>query len=146
MNWKNAAVEKLRRYDAMCRAVGNLPLELKRLDGEYTALSGGLRTMTGRSGGGRSREDRMMDNIMTRQQLKWSLDQATSWTEQVKGALSGLSPEERIILQQLYILPQAGAVGQLMETLHMEKSSIYRRRDKALQKFTLSLYGMEESN
>lgn len=146
MNWKTEAVEKLRRYDAMCRAVRNIPLELKRLDGEYTALGGTWCGGTGKSGNGRSQEDRMMNNIMTRQQLKWSLDQATNWTEQVSGALSGLNPQERLILQQMYILPQTGAVGQLMDALGMEKSSIYRNRDKALRKFTLSLYGVEESN
>ena len=88
----------------------------------------------------------MMDNIMARQQLKWSLEQAQRWTELVDDALSGLSPEERLILQQMYILPQTGALSRLMESLHLEKSSIYRRRDKALQKFTLNLYGWEESN
>ena len=87
-----------------------------------------------------------MDNLMARQQLKWSLNQALSWTEVVNNALSALEPEERLILHRLYILPQVGALAQLSEKLGVEKSSIYRRRDKALNKFTLSLYGAQESN
>lgn len=146
MNWKTEAVEKLRRYDAMRRAVQNLPLELKRLEAEYTALGGGWSGQGERNRNVRSREDRMMDNIMTRQQLKWSLEQATNWTQQVSGALSGLTPEERLILQQMYILPQTGALNRLTEALNLERTSIYRRRDRALRKFTLNLYGWEESN
>ena len=88
----------------------------------------------------------MMDNIMARQQLKWSLEQAVNWTQQVSGALSGLTPEERLILQQMYILPQTGALNRLTEALNLERTSIYRRRDRALRKFTLNLYGWEESN
>ena len=146
MNWKTEAMEKLRRYDAMCRARENLPLELQRLEAEYTAISSG---MTDRIGGGmniRSREDRMLNNVMTRQQLTWSLEQARSWTDLVDRALSALSSDEQLILRQLYILPKSGALDQLVEELGMERSSIYRHRDKALSKFTLSLYGAQESN
>lgn len=146
MNWQTEAVEKLRRYDAMCRAVRNLPVELERLEAEYTALGSGLRIHTMGHRDARSQEDRLMDNLMTRQQLKWSLEQALSWTEVVNNALSALEPEERMILHRLYILPQTGALEQLTEKLGVEKTSIYRRRDKALHKFTLSLYGAQESN
>ena len=31
MNWRGEAVEKLRKYDAMCRSLQNIPLEVKRL-------------------------------------------------------------------------------------------------------------------
>ena len=146
VNWKAEAVEKLRRYDAMCRAVRNLPVELDRLEAEYTALGSGLRVHTLAGRDERRQEDRLMDNLMARQQLKWSLNQALSWTEVVNNALSALEPEERLILHRLYILPQVGALAQLSEKLGVEKSSIYRRRDKALNKFTLSLYGAQESN
>ena len=147
MNWKTEAMEKLRRYDAMCRAKENLPLELRRLEAEYTAIHGGMADgIGGGSRNVRSREDRMLNNVMTRQQLTWSLDQARSWTDLVDRALSALSSDEQLILRRMYILPQSGAIDRLMEELGMERSSIYRHRDKALSKFTLSLYGAQESN
>ena len=146
MNWKHEAVKKLRRYDAMQRATVNLPLEIKRLKAENEAVRGGLQVGFTGGKGSQSREDALLNNLMTRQQLQWSLDQAQSWTGTVDRALGALEPEEQLILQQMYILPCEGAVGQLMETLCVERSSIYRRRDKALKKFTLSLYGGEESN
>lgn len=147
MNWKAEAVEKLRRYDAMCRARENLPLELRRLEQEYTAIGTGMTDRIGTgSGNVRSREDWMLNNVMARQQLTWSLDQARSWTDLVERALSALSSNEQLILRRLYILPQSGALDQLCEELGMERSSVYRHRDKALSKFTLCLYGAQESN
>ena len=146
MNWKNEAVAKLRRYDAMQRATVNIPLEINRLKAESEAVGCGL--SAGAYGGRdmRRKEDLLMDNLMIRQQLQWSLDQAECWTGTISRALAALEPEERLILQQMYIVPQSGALERLSDSLGVEKSSIYRRRDKALQKFTLSLYGAEESN
>jgi DNA-directed RNA polymerase specialized sigma subunit len=146
MNWKHEAVNKLRRYDAMQRATVNLPLEIKRLKAETEAVRSGLQVGFAGGKSSRSKEDALLDNLMKRQQLQWSLDQAESWTGTVSRALGALEPEEQLILQQLYILPREGAVGQLMERLSVERSTVYRRRDKALKKFTLSLYGGEESN
>lgn len=146
MNWKTEAVEKLRRYEAMQRSIVNIPQELRRLEAESTALKSGLAARPSGSRNIRRREDFLMDNLVARQQLQWSLDQAQNWTQTVGRALSTLAPEEQLILQQLYILPHTGALEQLCEKLGVEKSSVYRRRDKALQKFTLGLYGAEESN
>ena len=146
MNWKHEAVNKLRRYDAMQRATVNLPLEIKRLKAETEGVRSGLQVGFAGGKSSRSKEDALLDNLMKRQQLQWSLDQAQSWTGTVSRALGALEPEEQLILQQLYILPREGAVGQLMERLSVERSTVYRRRDKALKKFTLSLYGGEESN
>lgn len=146
MNWKTEAAEKLRRYDAMCRATRNLPLELERLERECRGLAEGMRFGVGGSRNVRSNEDRMINNMMTRKELAWRLEQARYWTDQVKNALSALTPEEEMILRQLYISPQGGGVDGLCRQLALEKSSIYRHRDKALSKFTLSLYGAQESN
>lgn len=146
MNWKTEAMEKLRRYDAMQKATVNIPQEISRLEDESVALRSGLAVRPVSSRDVRRREEVLLDNLVTRQQLQWSLKQARSWTALVHNALMGLDPEEQMILKQLYILPRDAAVEQLMQKLGLEKSSIYRRRDRALRKFTLSLYGTEESN
>ncbi len=146
MIWKHEAVEKLRRYDAMQRAMVNIPLEIRRLKAEAEAIGCGLPAAASGSHNPRRKEDALMDNLVTRQQLQWSLDQAQTWTGTVSRALGALEPEEQLILQQMYIVPQRGALERLSDSLGVEKSSIYRRRDKALQKFTISLYGGEESN
>lgn len=146
MNWKEEAVQRLQRYDAMRRAVINLPQEIDLLRQEATAVSTGWVSPVSGSRKLRAREDLLLDNLVKRQQLQWSLDQARGWMDNMNRALSALTPEERLILQQMYILPAEGALEWLSGKLGVERSSIYRRRDKALQKFTLSLYGDGESN
>jgi hypothetical protein len=145
MNWKTEAMEKLRCYDAMQRSLQNIPQEISRLKAESVALGSGVALVPGGSRNIRRKEDALLDNMVKRQQLQWSLEQARSWTQTVNHALSGLTPEERMILHRLYILPQEGAMEDLSEKLGVERSSVYRHRDKALRKFTLCLYGQEES-
>ena len=88
----------------------------------------------------------MINNIAIRQELQWSLEQARRWVKIVDGGLKVLDPQERRILEQLYIRPNAGTMEQLCLELGVEKTSIYRRRDKALEKFTRAMYGITESN
>lgn len=88
----------------------------------------------------------MINNIVCRQELQWSLEQAQQWMQSVTSALEALTPEEKGVLYQLYVYPTAGAMDRLCEKLRLEKSSIYRKRDSALRKFTLALYGAVESN
>lgn len=146
MNWKTEAMEKLRRYDAVRRAAVNIPLELSRLKAEYTAVGSGMPELLPGGDGFRNKEDWLMSNIVFRQELQQSLEQSIQWLDVTNRALGALDPEERLVLHHLYMYPQADALEQLCQKLEVEKSSVYRRRDKALQKFTLALYGTAESN
>lgn len=56
---------------------------------------------------------------------------AVGITEQ---ALQVLTPEERMVVDRLYIHPQKRAVQELCELLELEPSSIYRRKDSAIEK------------
>ena len=70
-----------------------------------------------------------------------AIENATAWVQIVDRGLSILAKEERQILRRLYIYPEKNGLQRLCDELGMEHSSIYRRRDKALQTFTLALYG-----
>lgn len=146
MNWKTEATEKLRSYEIMRKALVNLPREIDRLEAEFTGIGSQRFTGSVTAREQRSREERMLNNIVKRQELQWSLDQAKLWMQNVTEALDALEPEEKGILQQLYICPGTGAMEQLCEKLCLEKSSIYRKRDSALRKFTLAMFGATESN
>lgn len=52
----------------------------------------------------------------------------------VEEALQVLNPEERLVIQMTLICPQRGNVQRLCELLSVEQSSVYRRRDRALEK------------
>ena len=87
----------------------------------------------------------MLSNIVLRDELKRRLKEARLWTAQVDKALAVLGEEEKLVLDRFYIQRAKGAVEALCESLSLEKSAVYDRRDKALRHFTLALYGVTET-
>lgn len=139
MNWKQEAEEKLRKYEVRKMALENIPEELRRLDAEYTGIRSQLSNTE--RGGGRSQEEKLLDNIVRRGELARQLRGARSWCNLVEKGLAALSEEDRLVLQRFYIHPQENAAFRLCEELHLrEESSVYRRRNRALEKFTEALY------
>ena len=144
MNWKAEAKEKLRRYHAMRLATVNIPEELKRLEVDAQSIRSARTDGATVTGGGSKREEAMINNIVERQELERTLEQAHIWLRSTDRALTALSNDEQLLLHRLYIYPQKGGLEQLSKELGVETSSIYRRRDKALKHFTLALYGIAE--
>lgn len=142
MNWKKEAQDKLRRYDAMRRATLNLPDEITRLELDAASIRSASMDAPVKSGGSR-REDALINNIVHRQELTRSLQQAQLWVGATDRALGTLNSEEKQILHRLYICPQKDAIQCLCMELDLEQSSIYRKLDRALRKFTIAYYGAE---
>ena len=145
MKWKNEAMEKLRRYDAMRQALRNIPEEIDRLKADACALRGAITDTTPVRGGGNRREEALINNLVERQELEWTLKQVKRWLATADRGLLALSQEERLILQRLYLYPERGAVERLCSELGVEQSSIYRKRDQALHRFTVAMYGFSET-
>ena len=145
MNWKREAIDKLKNYEAHKQALENIPREIKRLESAYTGLRSASTENAPVSGGGGTREDCVLSNIVLRDELKRRLKEARLWTAQVDKALAVLGEEEKLVLDRFYIQRAKGAVEALCESLSLERSAVYDRRDKALRHFTLALYGVTET-
>lgn len=141
MNWKQEAIDHLQRYDAMVQAVENIPTELARLEQACCGI-GGVKADTPRvKNSPAPGHDRLINNLVQRQELTRSYENARLWVDTTDKALSVLAPEEKQILFRMYVRPERGAVSELCTSLGLEQSSVYRRRDNALYRFTLALYG-----
>ena len=145
MNWKEEAAQKLRSYEMMRQAMENLPREIARLEADSKEIHAQSMDMPSGTGDRRSRETRLLNNIVRRQELAWSLEQVKQWMQNVSSALAALEPVERELLRRTYIAPKSGAVDRLCEGLKMEKSSVYRHRAAALRRFTIAMYGATEA-
>lgn len=141
MNWKCEAVCKLKNYEVFRAALENIPGEIKRLESAYAGIRSATTDGTPVSGGGNTREDAMLSNIVHRDELRRRLKEARLWVSQVDKALAVLDDEERLVLDRFYIHRTRGCVGELCERLNVEQSTIYRKRDNALRRFTIALYG-----
>ena len=106
MNWKTEAKEKLRRYDAMRLATINIPQELQRLEIDAQSIRSSRTDATPVHGGGSKREEALLNNILHRQELTWTLEQAQAWVRTTDRALACLNNQEKQILTRLYIYPE----------------------------------------
>jgi len=145
MKWKDEAIEKLKRYDAMHTAQQNIAREIARLKEEAFAIRRADPSAAPVRGSGGRYDEVLMNNIVKRQELAWTLKQVKLWISNTDRGLQALNEEERQVLQRLYLYPKKGAVDRLCEELGLEQSSVYRRRDQALEHFTIAMYGFTET-
>ena len=144
MNWKNEAIERLSRYDAMKGALLSLPEELKRLEAEAINLKA-VRTDKVVVKSGADNGDALINNLVSQEEIRYALAQAKRWVKTTDRALSILLPEEKLVLHRMYVSRERGVIDRLCMELGCEQSSIYRKRDSALRKFTIALYGFTET-
>ncbi len=141
MNWKQEAADKLRQYACLRTACCNLPREIQRLRVEAGRIKRASAEPVSTKGCRGRGDTELLNNIVYRQELEWALERSKSLLTSTEQALDTLSREERRILNYLYISPESGGVQRLCQELGIEKSSAYRQRDRALEKFTIALYG-----
>lgn len=139
MNWKAEAMDRLRQYDAARCALESLAGEIRRIEG-LLCSPGTVRTDVPVKSKG-SQEDWRINQLVSLQQLRQRREQTEQWVKTTDTALSALTPEEKLVLHRLYIQPQRNNVDRLCQELDTERSSVYRKRDAALYRFTLALYG-----
>jgi DNA-directed RNA polymerase specialized sigma subunit len=145
MNWRREAADKLRNYEVHKQALESLLKEIERLESAYTGIRNTATDGMPISGSGNTREDSMIANIVHRDELKRRLKEAHLWVSMVDEALAVLDDEERLVLDRFYIHRAKGSVGELRERLNVEQSTVYRKRDSALRRFTIALYGISET-
>ena len=143
MNWKQESKEELREYEAKRTAAESIPEDIKQLEGQMVKL-GGSSNATPVKGGGSPWEDRQINLIVKIDKLKTSLNYAKDWCSKVERGLAVLTDEEKLILDRFYINPAKGNVDRLCGDLHVERSAVYERMDKALRRYTLARYGCIE--
>lgn len=143
MNWKSEAIQKLKEYEARKAALLSLPEEIKRLESAAHSIRAASADSTPVSGGGSRREDMLLSNIVLREELSRKIVQNKRWISAVDRSVSALSQEEYRVLELMYIHRIQNAVDSLCGELHIEKPTVYRRRDEALHKFTIAFYGID---
>lgn len=143
MNWKQESKEELREYEAKRTAAVNIPEEIRQLEAQMVKL-GGSSNATPVKGGGSVWEDRQINLIVKADKLRTSLGYAQNWVSRVERGLAVLTDEERLILDRFYINPAKGNVDRLCGDLHLERSAVYERMDRALRRYTLARYGCIE--
>lgn len=145
MNWKTEAVDKLRLYEAKKKSLKSIPSVIEQLESAMVGIRSVTSDGTPVQGGGSGREDMLLSNIVKREELGRALEQAQKWVALVDAGLEILTEEERLVLDRFYIHPVCGAADRLAGELGLGVKTVYKRKDAALRRFTVALYGGVES-
>ncbi len=144
--WKRKAIDRLSDYTAQKVALLNIPDEIARMESEATSIRSATADSTPVKGGSSRREDMRLSNIVNREEHKAMLERAQYAVRAVDRGLSVLSKEERHIIDVMYIFREKRADERLMDEFGLqERSSLYKRINKALHHFTIAMYGATES-
>lgn len=143
MEWKLKATKELKNYPQRKASEENIKERIKILEEQYTSLRGvsiGEPVMGGLS----RQEEKMLNNISERGDLKFSLKIVEELNTLTEKGLSALTERERYVLEGFYFGECHNHVETLCRNMNVEKSTLYRIKDEALRKFTLSMYGTVE--
>lgn len=144
MDFKREAIDKLKCYAIKKQSLQRTAEEIQRLEEEVSSLRSALGNDMAVSGGDVSRDDGLVNNIALRSELAKAQHATQEWLNTVDAALMVLEEDELLVLSRMYMHPQKGFVEQLCEELHIEKTALYTKRNIALRRFTLALYGVTE--
>lgn len=145
MNWVREAESKLRDYSEKEQSLESVTERITQLNLEMSCVRSATTDGTAVHGGGNGREDALLNNIAERDELERAKLSTAEWLEWVNGALIALSDTDKNLLDKFYINRRKGHVERLCEEMHLEKAQVYRRKEAALRKFTLLLYGATET-
>lgn len=142
MDWKKAAEADLRSYEARLQALENIKTRIAAQKINLEGLRAAAADKEPVKGGTSRHDDRMINCIVEIERLKRNYSVTSRLVQLIEKGLSGLSSEERDVLDCFYINQKHRSIETLKEKLGYEKSQIYRIKDRALYKFTISCYGI----
>lgn len=145
MDWKREATDKLRDLEAKRAALRSIPMERERLRCVMEGIRSAGVDGDPVKGSTTRREDRLLGCIVKLEELDRAEKQDRAWVDMVTEGLAVLTDEERLVLDRMVICPLQGNLDRVCDELGMERATVYRRRDSALRRFTLALYGGLES-
>ena len=142
MNWRQEAKDQLASYEYNRNAVKSMELFSKEIEMELCSTPGQKMDAPVRGGGGQ--EDFRLNRLVKLENIRSRMRQTQAWLDAMDGALQVMTPEDRLLLARFYIHPYKGAAEQLCQELNLERSTVYRMRDKSLERFTVALYGIDQ--
>lgn len=145
LNWCIFAIQRLRDYESKKDAVDNLTEQIKLLEDKFTAIRAATTDSTPVQDGNENRREQMLiHNIATREELKNNLKITTQEIAITEKGLATLTETERQILTRFYINRTKGYVERLCDELFISKTELYRQKEDALKRFTMVCYGIVE--
>jgi len=141
MNWKKESENELRDYGNKQVALINIPEYINQIEYELSLIK---KCKTDCISSKNKWDDFLIDNLVRKNELERNLMLAKTRVELIERGLFSITNDERKLLEYFYIERPYDHVQKLCEEFDYEKSSIYNRKDIALRKFTMAMYGVND--
>ncbi|MEG1862104.1 MAG: hypothetical protein RR198_00700 [Oscillospiraceae bacterium] len=131
--WKKIVLDDLLRYAQLIKIQPVLKIRL-------VALGNKIR----RSANNRFQRAEMPEQLDSFKKLSRTINANQGEIEDMERALEFLPQRESEILHHFYVDRQYGYLDIISEELGIERSQIYRLKDRALKRLSLYIYGMSD--
>ena len=142
---RNAAISALKDYSSMKAIIANTKGEIAEMWNRMVGVgSTNVSDMPRGSHNPTSGEDRIVDGIEEIDVLKERYRQAVEFMDWFQPAWNSLCEDERIVLEMFFLTDggnQLDKVNEICEQFCIERTSAYKKKDRALAHLTILLYG-----
>ena len=141
---KAAAVDALRDFGSMEYIVLNHRVNLAEARESMTTLHSASVARLSKQTNPNSGDGRLAAQLDGIDVLKERYRQALEYMEWFKPAWEKLSDDDRFVLEEFYTRSddgQADTIGNICARFHIERTSAYKRKNRALAKLAVLLYG-----
>ena len=139
---KSATIQAVRIYDHMKFIVDHNDEEVAEAIAKKDGLGAASMDGTPRGQNERATEDRIIsaiDKIDSLQECRRLAEEYMAW---FKPAWDHLTEDERFVLGAFYLTKEEYPVDMVMSKFHIERTSAYKKKDRALSSLQLLLYGI----
>lgn len=143
MDYKYLAIDKLKRYNELKIAENNIRLRIAEIQMNRKSIeSPKPSNVPFTTSNTNKTEEKFINLIAQEQEETKTLNRTRNEIKQIENAFQNLTDEEHRTLEAFYICRPKDHIEMLMKEFGYEKSNVYNIKDKALEKFTRSLYGV----
>lgn len=141
VNWKQVAEDDLRKYLDLKRAVSGYKDRVALLDGDMTSLQAvSFDDMP--KGGEYSADDELVNLIVAKMEIEDAHKRNINRLKLIETGLAALDEQERMVLDLFYVHRCHDAADTVCRNLHVERSSAYNLRNRALWRYVAAAYGI----
>ena len=143
---RSATIAAIKDYDSMRFIIDSTDDEIRGAYEKMGGVSGSKWDGMPRVRNPQAAEDRMLNGIEEIDILKERYRQAVEFMDWFKPAWEQLSDDDRYVLETFYGDENSygsGAAGYIAEYLHIEQASAYKRKNRALDRLTVLLFGKQ---
>lgn len=141
---KTAAIDALKDYSSMEYIIQNHPNEVEDVRDRMTSLPSSIPTGVLGQKNPHAAEARLASSLDEIDVLKERYRRALEYMEWFYPAWDALTEDERFVLWEFYLhddSKQIDAIGNICDRFHIERSSVYKKKNRALEHLTTLLYG-----